>query len=257
MCLRNYVNHLGVWLTFAVLGGCSTWQQDLISGEPFQHQTAYRAGPAATGPIHIYIHGDGRPFITPSQVAADPSPGRPYVLKLMAMDPASSVLLGRPCYFRARAEDRCHFRWWTTHRYARSVVDSMAAGANQLADGRDVVLIGYSGGGTLAMLMAPAIRQLKGVVTIAANLDTDQWTTLHGYTPLHGSLNPSRELERLAAIPQVHYLGVDDEVVPAALAEGFKARLPPGSVQLIPGQDHDCCWHKQWPELLNRALNRF
>lgn len=237
--------------------GCSSWQQQLIPGKPFQHVIAYRTPPGDNGLLHIYIHGDGTPFATPTKVAADPSPRRPYVLSLMAKDPASSMLLGRPCYFRARTADRCHPQWWTTHRYAQIVVDSMVAAANSLANGREVVLVGYSGGGTLAMLMAPEVAHLAGVITIAANLDVDQWASLHGYTPLDGSLNPAHQAAQTAAVPQVHFFGARDNAVPPTLAEGLIARFSPGSVRVIPKQDHDCCWHQQWPELLDQALQAF
>ena len=50
-----------------------------------------------------------------------------------------------------------------------------------------VVLIGYSGGGTLAWLMASRIPETTRVVTIAANLDIDEWTRIHGDSPLSGS----------------------------------------------------------------------
>ena len=54
-----------------------------------------------------------------------------------------------------------------------------------------LVLIGYSGGGVLAMLLAEQFPATQAVVTVAGNLDTDAWAIEHGYSPLRGSLNPA------------------------------------------------------------------
>ena len=41
------------------------------------------------------------------------------------------------------------------------------------------------------MLLAERLEMTQAVVTIAANLDTDAWTELHGFSALEGSLNPA------------------------------------------------------------------
>ncbi len=107
------------------------------------------------------------------------------------------------------------------------------------------------------MLMAPGITQLKGVITVAANLNINQWTELHGYTSLYGSLNPVDQIQQTAGIPQIHYVGSDDEVVPPELSNHYPSQFMQAHVRVIPGQDHACCWHRQWPELLQQALSTF
>ena len=47
----------------------------------------------------------------------------------------------------------------------------------------------------------------------SAGIDTDAWTAHHGYTPLHGSLNPSDEPPLDETIVQWHLFGGGDTVV--------------------------------------------
>ena len=122
---------------------------------------------------------------------------------------------------------------------------------------RDVVLIGYSGGGTLAWLMAARIPETTRVVTIAANLDIDEWTRIHGYSPLAGSLNPALAPALTPAIEQLHYVGGRDTNVPPSVAGSFASRHPEARVIEIAEFDHRCCWIERWPAAsLRHALGR-
>src|SRR6185437_2332145 len=104
------------------------------------------------------------------------------------------LYLGRPCYLGLASSPECRPADWTFERYSARVVASLAAATNRFREreGRpDVVLVGHSGGGTLAVLMAPQVQGLRAVVTIGANLDVAAWTLWHGYLPLNGSLDPA------------------------------------------------------------------
>jgi len=48
---------------------------------------------------HVYIEGDGMPWIRRHIVATDPTPSKPLMLRLMAQDPHPAIYLGRPCYY--------------------------------------------------------------------------------------------------------------------------------------------------------------
>ena len=74
---------------------------------------------------------------------------------------------------------------------------------------RSIVLIGHSGGGTLAVLLAPRIEDVSGVVSIAANLDIDAWADHHNYDRLTGSLNPNSQPTD-SAIPHEQMAGLRD-----------------------------------------------
>ena len=226
-----------------------------VAGQGFRHRVFRNAASADTdGPLHIYLEGDGLPFRTPTHVSADPTPRNPLALRLLLRDPAPAVYAGRPCYHGQATAAGCSPRLWTNARYGESVVASMAAALRRLAaDERPLVLIGYSGGGTLAMLLAPRLSNTMRVVTIAANLDVSAWTAYHNFTPLSGSLDPAREAPLSAQIAQLHLTGARDRHVPPWLAVPVVARQPNAELVVLPGFDHRCCWEDQWPALLARG----
>jgi dienelactone hydrolase len=189
-------------------------------------------------------------------VSVDPTPRTPFALELMARDTGPRLLLGRPCHGEPKDEPGCDPLVWTHRRYSPEVVASMVAALRGfLAQHpyRRVVLVGYSGGGTLAWLMAPRVPQAAGVVTIAANLDIDLWTSLHHYSPLAGSLNPALLPALPPSIAQTHYAGGSDRNVPPAVGESFRRAHPEARVVIIADFDHECCWIERWPELVAEA----
>ncbi len=234
-----------------------------LQGAGFSHR-AWEAGAPAiatppAGTLHVYIEHDGTPWSEIDRISADPTPRRPFALELMAVDAGPRLLLGRPCYFVPRDDPHCSPPLWTQQRYSAAVVDSMVAALRSyLATHpyRRVDLIGYSGGGTLAWLMAGRIPEAAAVITIAANLDIDAWTALHQYSPLSGSLNPAMQPALPQAIDQRHYAGQRDANVPPSVLHSFARRHPGARVIEIAGFDHRCCWIERWPQLLKdqRAL---
>src|SRR5262249_29960361 len=125
---------------------------DTLAGTLFKHRL-YRHGPddpSGGGTLHVYIEGDGTPFIHNYTVAEDPTPRKPLMLHLMALDPDPSIYLGRPCYFGLYRDGACTPAYWTQRRFSPEVVDSMAAVVIAEATRRhakDIVLLGHSGGG--------------------------------------------------------------------------------------------------------------
>ena len=226
-----------------------------VEGRGFRHRVFLNGAFAdSAGPLHIYLEGDGLPFRTPTRVSSDPTPRNPLALRLLLRDPAPAAYLGRPCYHGQASAAGCSPQLWTNARYGESVVASMAAALRRLAgDERSLVLIGYSGGGTLAMLLAARLDNTVRVMTIAANLDVHAWAAYHNFTPLSGSLDPAREAPLTAQIPQLHLAGATDRQVPPWLAVPVVARQPNAELVVLPGYNHRCCWEAQWPVLLARG----
>jgi len=225
-------------------------------GNPFRHAVFEREPAAAGTSLHVYLEGDGTPWDGPGRRAADPTPRAPVAFALMARDPGPALLVGRPCYHLDRPDPACAPQWWTDRRYAPEVVASLAevVGAEISARGaRRVTLIGFSGGGVLAMLLAPELPQVSRVITVAANLDVAAWTAHHGYPPLVASLDPAARPPLPARIAQTHYLGERDGNVPPSVLAGVRVRTPAADWQVVPGFDHWCCWVAQWPALLGAA----
>jgi len=221
-----------------------------LRGLQFQLAAFERTQPEDTRLI-VMIEGDGSPWIRHGQeVSADPATRNPLVLRIAARTHASVLYLGRPCYFGHARDTDCSPELWTTARYSRRVVASMAAAINAYAAGRDVhrvLLLGHSGGGTLAVLIAPLLQIQPEVVTISANLDIDTWAQVHGFTPLAESMNPSNEPPLPAAIRELHFAGARDTDVPVTTIARYIQRLSPSQLRVVPGFDHVCCWEQQWP----------
>ncbi|MEM7584776.1 MAG: thioesterase domain-containing protein [Acidobacteriota bacterium] len=225
-----------------------------LAGNDFQLRAYRKPGltrPGTTRPLHVYLEGDGTPWTTPTQVADDPRPRRPLAFELMLLDPARALYLQRPCY-PPRGDEPCPPSLWTDARYSSTVVDSMAAALKPIADAQPLVLIGYSGGGVLAWLLAERLDGVSAVVTIAANLDVGAWTQHHGYSALAGSLDPARRPPLPQAIRQWHLVGGRDTVVPPAVTESFLLGHRNGEIVLYPRLDHACCWQDIWPAFLKR-----
>jgi len=209
--------------------------------------------------LHVYLDGDGTPWESNRRIASDPTARNPLILHLMALDNAPSILLGRPCYYGLNQSQNCSPLLWTSHRYALPLVDSLVEVLhNWVQDKRvqRVVLIGFSGGGALATLMASKIPAVKTLITLSANLDTAAWTKHHGYSELSESLNPVQQPQLPATISQVHFAAEKDTNVPVAIVRSFADQQPSARFRSIKNYDHTCCWTDQWPELLSEALNQ-
>ena len=223
---------------------------ETVQGAGFRH-VVFRAARAPSRTLHVYLDGDGIPWRL-GRATADPTPRDGLVLDLMARDPAASLYLGRPCYHGLAGEPRCGSALWTEARYSEAVVASLAAALRRLvAVGgfERVLLFGHSGGGVLAVLLAPRVPETAGLVTVAANLDIDRWADLHGYPRLHQSLNPASQPPLRAGIRQRHYAGGRDRIVPAEVVA--RGPIAPGTLSVIPAYDHLCCWQDIWPDVLS------
>ena len=262
---------LGVGLA-ALLCGCATPAQHadalaadgglsrtVLQGTRFHHVAYVRLGGGE--PLFLFIDGDGTPWTDGGrQVAEDPTPRRPLGLELALSTHHGSVLyLGRPCYFGLAGSAECHPSDWTAGRYSREVVESLAAATNgfALAHGfRQVIVVGHSGGGTLAVLVAPYVSGLRAVISIAANLDVKAWTAYHGYLPLAESLDPADSPPLASDVTEIVLAGGVDTDVPPALLQTYLARHPTAQLWTFAEFDHRCCWQEEWPTLLPRLMGQ-
>ena len=243
------------------LAASAGWSRLLLPSGQFA-LTAYVPAAAPPQPLlTIYIEGDGHAWNTPNTPSDDPTPVQPMALKMALQHAGAAVAyLGRPCQYRDATQGAaCPVQYWTESRYAPEVIAATSLAVDQLkqrSGARRVILIGYSGGGAVAALVAARRDDVARLVTVAANLDTDAWARLQRLQPLAGSLNPADAWPRLQAIPQRHFAGANDRVVPPAVQQSYAARFPVGArppVTVLPGYDHQCCWLARWPQLLADA----
>lgn len=256
-------------VTGIVLAGCSFsleriaadygLQSSAVATDDFRHLVLSRPGIGASTRLYLYIEGDGIPWLGGRQPAPDPTPASPLALRLMAAHAADRTAhlayLGRPCYFGFAREPGCGSSTWTSERYSPRVIASMVAAAESLVasgDYAELVLIGFSGGGTVARLMAPKIPRVAGLMTINANLHVASWVSVRGYLPLSGSLDPVDEGPLPAGVRHVQAIGLRDAVVPAAVTQSYRERHDDLVVWKYPDFDHVCCWLRSWPDILAR-----
>lgn len=211
-------------------------------------------------PIRIYIEGDGFAYMSPGVPAIDPTPHNPVALELAAVDPAPNVAwIARPCQYTmiAKVQDSCPERYWTSHRMAPEVVASIDAAVStlmEMAQSHDAELIGYSGGGALVVLVAARRADITSLRTVAGNLDHAAFTRYHNVTPMTASLNAADVIDQIRQIPQVHYAGRDDAIVPPSLVGNFVARVgATAHMEIIPRATHLKGWTEVWPRLISKT----
>ncbi|MAK82306.1 hypothetical protein [Phenylobacterium sp.] len=197
---------------------------------------------ARTGQIlTVVIEGDGRAHDRHGRATADPTPDRAVGLALAEAWPGPTAWLGRPCQYVRDAA--CKPADWTTHRFSEEAVAMTDAAVGALmarAGAKQVRLVGWSGGGVMATLVAARRTDVVGLVTIAAPLDLKAWTRSRGLSPLQG-LDPA-DLPPIPA-PQLHLTGAFDPLVRPVVVKETARRLagPRGQVETWP-ERHDCCW---------------
>lgn len=207
----------------------------------------------------IYIEGDGSSWKTGSIPSDNPTPNNPVALSLAVQDTRPAVVyLARPCQFINLPSKGCSESIWTNARFSQGVIDSTNQAIELLKkqyQAKEIILIGYSGGGVVASLIAAQRNDVKQLITVAGNLDTAAWVKTFGLEPLTGSLNPADKAKQLSNIKQIHFIGGSDQVIPKLVTQSYLSKLTnPNQSQVIEIKDygHVCCWQQGWPTLLTR-----
>ena len=204
--------------------------------------------------VTIYIESDGAPWRLPDEPPADPTPLKPFVMRMAIADASSATAyLSRPCQYLSEAARRdCDPRLWMQARFSSEAVAAIGQAVDQIktSTGAGTVnLVGYSGGGAMAALIAARRRDVNCLVTVAAPLDTNAWTDALGVSRLELSLNPADAAGDLRNVRQTHFRGLRDKLVPPATVNRFIERAKPAAVVDKPDFDHQCCWSDEWREL--------
>lgn len=209
-------------------------------------------------PLRVYIEGDGLAWLSRTRISPDPTPDDPIGLRLAAADRSPNVVyVARPCqYLGRKINPRCDERYWTSHRFAPEVIDSVGNVIDEVkarSKLKRVELVGFSGGAAVASLAAAGRVDVSNLRTVAGNLDHVILNRKKGVTPLIGSLNPADVASKLADLPQVHFLGGDDGVIEPYVAESFVRHAGKQTcIRLInvPGASHTKGWDERWRRLI-------
>jgi pimeloyl-ACP methyl ester carboxylesterase len=148
--------------------------------------------------------------------------------------------------------------YWTDKRLSEEAVNAAGEAIDQakrLVKASKIHLIGYSGGGGLAALLAERRFDVASLVTVAGLLDTDYWVLNHGWRPLIGSLNPIKNAKNTAFIPQIHFYGSKDYIIDSSLSLRFEqASQFANFKRLSQDADHYSGWTPKWPSLLTQYV---
>jgi hypothetical protein len=234
------------------------FQSQLIPTDKFDLFAFIKNDDVNADKLVVYIEGDGHAWTRRNVLSSDPTPENPVSLKLAINDPRPLILyLARPCQYLPKTKlVDCPSRFWSTHRYSTSVVDSINEAITKIKSQSSVSsieLIGYSGGGVIAMLVASLRNDISRIVTVASNIDHESWSAWHGVSRLEGSLKPMNILMQLQDISQLHLWGDKDKVVPFKTQKLFVENSGVSKLfnyMVIPNFTHDCCWVDQWQETL-------
>lgn len=247
-------------------------------------------------PLVIYIEGDGHAWESRHKLSKDPTPHNPLALRLAVLHAntnshasdkntkqnqnanahanfnakisqptnismsANIVYLARPCQYTDPSLDKaCHPDIWSNLRFSEPIIASMNEAIDKLKQQlkpSEIHLVGYSGGAAVAVLIAARRNDITSLNTVAGDLDHQKMSQYHKTTPLVGSLNPIDFASKVAHIPQHHYVGAKDKIVPIFIAEDFvkevaKIRSEKAKLSILPNVGHHQGWEGAWQYLVN------
>lgn len=205
-------------------------------------------------PISVYIEGDGLAWLSRTRPSGDPSPTNPIALRLAAADLGPNVIyMARPCQYSRGAQ--CAIPYWTQKRFAPEIIAAMDTALNRVlgeSEHGKIRLIGFSGGGAVAALMAAKRDDVLDLRSVAGNMNPAAHSMLHKVSPLDGSLNPVDFAATLRHIPQHHFIGGADKNIPVSLYESYATALGDTACTahtVIPGITHEKGWDDAWGRL--------
>lgn len=227
------------------------FEKKLIKGGDFVI-TSFHRNKQPNQPYIFYIEGDGLAFIGRYQISPNPTPRSQMLIKLAALDPRPNIVyIARPCqYTPMELNQNCNSTYWTDKRMSDEVVTAINAVINQINQQQKFTLVGFSGGGGVAVLVAARNKMVKNIVTLAGNLDHIAFSTYHQAEPIKDSLNPIDYVWDVRHIPQIHLSGASDKIVPPFIAKKFAKLAASDQVQqkTLPGVSHSKGWQEIWPE---------
>lgn len=233
-----------------------------IIAQPFILTSYTRIGERGTVG-NIYIEGDGRAWLSKRRPSFDPTPKNPVALKLATIDPSDNVIyLARPCQYTKMVNgSACDQKYWTSHRFAPEVIGAMSAALDDIKQRHNIKnfnLIGFSGGGNVAALLAARRDDVVSIRTVAGNLDHELQSDIHGVSQMPHSLNAKDIAQSIVHIPQFHFIGGQDKIVPKDLYDSYK-KASGGSdcvqSRIIEAAGHTKGWESVWKSLLSQSLD--
>lgn len=210
---------------------------------------------ANRAPINVYIEGDGFAYINKSQASLDPTPRQPTGLILALADNAPNVVyIARPCQYTLKESSTCQVADWTDKRFSEEMITVINDALNRVKpanSSQKIVLTGYSGDAAVAVLIAARRNDIASLRTLAGNLNHNAVNQFHRVSLMPQSLNAIDVANQIKQIPQVHFVGGQDKVIPTFIAQQFAQQVETcANVIIVKEATHIAGWQKQWPQLV-------
>ena len=268
MYKRSIINLFAVSVVFLFCTACSMnsqsskeqmfatyanqgFQKNIIRTSTFDIFALLRPASMISDTLHVYIEGDGRAWISRRRVSNNPTPVRSTTFDVAKKDPSTNAILylARPCQYTT-SDSLCSPKYWTSHRLSSEVITALNESIDKIkikTQSKKIVLIGYSGGGPAAVLIASRRSDVVFLGSFAGNIDINKWTSWHKVSPLIGSQDPMQVAHSLSSIPQRHLTSFDDSIVPPAINKNFCDIIQKeNSCICIQGVEHSDDWYKVW-----------
>jgi hypothetical protein len=239
------------------IGELYGFRKVLIKGGDFWI-TTYQKITDKYKPYVFYIEGDGAAFSGKYRISENPTPKKRMFIQLASIDTRPNVVyIGRPCqYTPVELNPKCSPQYWTHKRLSDDSVQAMNDVVNKINSNGQFSLVGFSGGGGIAVLIAARNYMTKDILTIGANLDHVTFTSYHNVPPMIGSLNPIDYAKQIKHIPQIHISGGKDTVVPPFIGDKFVQESSSRCVKqkIFKDISHHHGWNKVWEYILNQPI---
>lgn len=212
-------------------------------------------------PATIYIEGDGIPMksIDNNKLSWNPTPKNPVGLHLASRDKSTNLAyLARPCqYVKMPAEKGCDVSYWKERRYTPEVMSAYQAALNDIVARYDIEglhLVGYGGGANIAAVLAAIRNDVLSLRTVAGNVSPTYTEDYHDAAPLAtDSVFATDFGTELAVIPQHHFIGAVDTIIPPGTYHSYRQSLGLSdciNYSVVQDADHTRGWVQRWPQLL-------
>lgn len=276
MGIKHDIFFTGILISLSfLLVGCVSDDSRIIAKEIAQHSRLSRddiqtnpfliaTWSRITAPVHslrVYIEGDGFAWKSRTQPSDDPTPRNPIGLMLAAADKNQNVLyIARPCQFIGPPlPAHCDKRVWTSDRFSPSVIDAMNDALSQFVKqypGVKLELIGYSGGGNIAAILAERRTDVRSLRTVAGNLDVAYVNAIHHVSAMPDAVSAIDRASALRTMPQLHFSGDTDKTVTPEVAQRFQRAVGGtcSQVDIVSNMTHGSDWAAIWPQLLAKEL---
>lgn len=188
--------------------------------------------------LTVVIEGDGATWFNPRWPPGDPTPEVSQAAALALEISGSVAYVARPCQFKLTSA--CHIEHWTSARFAPELVKALDRTLDRLkgfVGAKNLRLVGHSGGGVMAVLLAQGRSDVAGVVTLMAPLAIGEWTKLLDLSSLDG---PDPMDQPSLRVPAIHVAGGRDSVVPSEIVKRYTSAKG-GEYVEWPQVDH-ACW---------------